>query len=229
MKYRAVLLDADDTVADFHAAEEKALKILFDRLGFTMEEAADDYKRINKACWAAYEKGEMTQPELRKARFDGFLKLHPSDMSACDAALFYETALSRQTDLLPGALEAVKAISEKMPIAIVTNGIASIQRPRMEKSPLRPYISEVVISEEVGASKPRPEMLYAALERLGGLSAKDVLMIGDSLTSDMGAAKNAGIDFLWYNPKGKARPQDAHITYETDNISDFAVYALQEE
>ena len=61
MKYKAVLLDADDTVADFHTAEEKALKILFDRLGFTMEEAADDYKRINKACWAAYEKGAVLQ------------------------------------------------------------------------------------------------------------------------------------------------------------------------
>ena len=228
MKYKAVLLDADDTVADFHTAEEKALKALFDHLELTMEEAAEDYKRINKACWAAYEKGEMTQPELRKARFECFLKRHPCKYTTQEVALYYETALSMQTDLLPGALEAVKAISEKMPIAIVTNGIASIQRPRMEKSPLRPYISEVVISEEVGASKPRPEMLYAALERLGGLSCSEVLMIGDSLTSDMGAAKNAGIDFLWYNPHEKQRPENAHITYETSVISDFAVYALSE-
>lgn len=225
MKYRAVLLDADDTVADFHKAEEKALRKLFDFLNLSWEEASEDYKRINRACWAAYEKGEMTQKALRDARFEGFLKLHPCAFSTQEVKSYYEKALSEQTDLLPGALEAVKAISEKMPIVIVTNGIASIQRPRMEKSPLRPYISHVVISEEVGASKPRPEMIYAALSLIGNPPASEVLMIGDSLTSDMGAAKNAGVDFLWFNPAHKPRPENAHITYETDSPSEFVKYA----
>ncbi|MBQ2434456.1 MAG: HAD-IA family hydrolase, partial [Clostridia bacterium] len=131
-----------------------------------------------------------------------------------------------QHDELPGAYEAAKAISASLPIAIVTNGIATIQRPRMENCSLRPFFSEIVISEEVGFSKPRPEMLLIALQKLGGIDVKDALMIGDSLTSDMRAAQNAGIDFLWYNPKGKKRPDDAWITYETDKISDYAKYAL---
>ncbi|MBQ4619508.1 MAG: YjjG family noncanonical pyrimidine nucleotidase [Clostridia bacterium] len=226
MRYKAILLDADETILNFELAEEKALKILFSYLNMDYGLVSADYKKINSACWAAYEKGEMTQKELRLKRFSGFLQLHPHTLKAADVANYYENALSMQHDELPGALEAVTKIAASLPIAIVTNGIATIQRPRMENCSMRSCFSEIVISEEVGYSKPRPEMLLIALEKLGGIDKKDALMIGDSLTSDMRAAQNAGIDFLWYNPKGKARPQDAWIQYETDTISDFEKYAL---
>lgn len=226
MRYKAILMDSDETLLNFELAEEKALHILFDHLNMDYEIVSSDYKRINSACWAAYEKGEMTQKELRIRRFADFLAIHPCAYPAHEAAAFYENALSLQHDELPGAYEAVKEISAFLPIAIVTNGIATIQRPRMESCSLRPFFSEIVISEEVGFSKPRPEMLTIALEKLGGIDAKDALMIGDSLTSDMRAAENAGIDFLWYNPKGKKRPEDAWIQYETDKISDYVNYAL---
>ncbi|MBQ1257049.1 MAG: YjjG family noncanonical pyrimidine nucleotidase, partial [Clostridia bacterium] len=216
----------DETLLNFELAEEKALHILFDHLNMDCDSVSGDYKRINSGCWAAYEKGEMTQKELRIRRFTDFLALHPSAYPANEVADFYENALSMQHDELPGAYEAAKAISASLPIAIVTNGIATIQRPRMENCSLRPFFSEIVISEEVGFSKPRPEMLLIALQKLGGIDVKDALMIGDSLTSDMRAAQNAGIDFLWYNPKSKKRPDDAWITYETDKISDYAKYAL---
>ncbi len=226
MKYRAILMDSDETLLNFELAEEKALHILFDHLNMDYDSVSNDYKRINSGCWAAYEKGEMTQKELRIRRFADFLALHPSAYPASEVADFYENALSMQHDELPGAYEAVKEIASSLPIAIVTNGIATIQRPRMENCSLHPFFSEIVISEEVGFSKPRPEMLLIALQKLGGIDVKDALMIGDSLTSDMRAAENAGIDFLWYNPRDKKHPDDAWITYETDKISDYAKYAL---
>lgn len=228
MKYKAVLFDSDETLLNFELAEEKALRLLFSHLNMEYENVSADYKRINSACWAAYEKGEMTQAELRIRRFSEFLKIHPHALSAQEIASYYEKALSMQYDELPGAYEAIKEIASRLPIAIVTNGIATIQRPRMESCSMHPFFSALVISEEVGSSKPRPEMLLIALEKLGGIEAKDALMIGDSLTSDMGAAKNAGIDFLWYNPKGKPRPENAHIQYETNTISDYVKYAFQD-
>ena len=226
MKYKAILMDLDETLLSFKVAEEKALKILFSYLDIDYAEAGEDYKRINSACWLAYEKGELAQSVLRVKRFSGFLRLHPCSLTAEAVADLYEDVLSRQHDEMPGAYEAVKEIASRLPIAIVTNGIATIQRPRMENCSLRPFFSEIVISEEVGFSKPRPEMLLIALEKLGGIDVKDALMIGDSLTSDMRAAQNAGIDFLWYNPKGKKRPEDAWITYETDKISDYIKYTF---
>jgi len=226
MKYKAILMDSDETLLNFELAEEKALHILFDHLNMEYDLVSGDYKRINSACWAAYEKGEMTQKELRIRRFADFLALHPSLYPANKVADYYENALSMQHDELAGAYEAVQEIASHLPIAVVTNGIATIQLPRMESCSLRSFFSEIVISEEVGFSKPRPEMLLIALQKLGGIDAKDALMIGDSLTSDMRAAQNAGIDFLWYNPKGKKRPDDAWITYETDRISDYPLYAL---
>lgn len=225
VKYKAILMDLDETLLSFKLAEEKALKILFSYLNIDYDAAGEDYKRINAACWLSYERGELAQSVLRVQRFSDFLKLHPCSMKAEVIADMYEEALSRQHDEMPGAYEAVKEIASHMPIAVVTNGISTIQRPRMESCSMHPYFSEIVISEEVGFSKPRPEMLLIALEKMG-VKAKDALMIGDSLTSDMRAAQNAGVDFLWYNPKGKERPEGAWIQYETNAISDFSKYAL---
>ena len=224
MQYKLILMYADDTLLDFEAAEEKALSMLFDRYSLPSE-AKIDYRRINSACWAAFERGEMTQTELRKKRFVDFCSCRLPDEDPSCAAAFYEHALSLQSITLDGALYAVKEISEKLPIAIVTNGIATIQRPRITSSPIYPHISSLLISEETGFQKPDPGMLLMALEKYA-VSPCEALMIGDSLSSDMQAAKQAGIDFLWYNPKGKARTSDAVIRYETKNIMDFVRISL---
>ena len=86
--------------------------------------------------------------------------------------------------LLPGALEAVRAIAEKLPVALVTNGISSVQHGRIDRSPIRPYISALVISGEQGFQKPDPRMIFRALELLGSIEPGRALMAGDSLTSD---------------------------------------------
>ena len=227
MKYDLVLFDADDTLLDFEKAEEQALMDLFQHYGLSYDECAGDYRRINNACWAAFERGEMTQSVLRRERFERFCACRLPMENPPSVAAFYEHALSTKNDMLCGASETVKAISGKLPIVIVTNGIASIQRPRITSSPIFQYISDLLISEETGHQKPDPGMLYMAIEKFGTAKAR-TLMIGDSLTSDMRAAQAAGVDFLWYNPKGKTPPDNAFITYETNNISKFPQYALAE-
>jgi len=106
----------------------------------------------------------------------------------------YIDALSRQHILIPGALEMVKEVSAHMPVAIVTNGIKQIQHARFDRSPISQYTKALVISHEEGVDKPDPRLLCIALERLGGIAPEDALMVGDSLTSDVKAANNAGMD-----------------------------------
>ena len=226
MRYKAILLDADDTLFDFEAAEYAAIVQLLDRLHINDPYGADKYRRINEACWSDLERGIITQTELRTLRFEKFLKEYPEDYDIAYIAREYETALSEQSFLLPGAYEAVECISRVLPIAIVTNGIARVQHGRINASPIRPFISHLVISEEVGAAKPDPAMIFVALERLGGIAPEEALMVGDSLTSDMRAAERAGVDACWFNPKGKERPMKSKIRYEIRRIEDLANIAL---
>ena len=102
----------------------------------------------------------------------------------------------------------MRALAEKFPLALVTNGIASVQNKRFAASPITPYFKAIVISEEVGIAKPDPRIFEPALQKIG-VAAADVLYVGDSVSSDMAAARNAGMDFCWLNPGGAPVP-DGH-------------------
>ena len=104
-----------------------------------------------------------------------------------------------QSQLLPGALDLVRELAKRFPLALITNGIAAVQNKRFAASPITRYFKSIVISEEVGIAKPDPRIFRPALEKLG-VEAADVLYVGDSITSDMAAARNAGMDFCWVNP-----------------------------
>lgn len=153
-------------------------------------------------------------------RFEQFLEaIHREDdaQKMCDA---FVDALGRQSVPLDGAVEAVKRWSAKVPVVIVTNGIGQVQRGRMAGSEIRPYISGLVISEEVGAAKPNPLMLEKGMELARVTDRRRALMLGDSLTSDMAAAGNAGVDACWFNPKGAANDRGVPIAYEIASLDE---------
>ena len=107
-----------------------------------------------------------------------------------------------------------------MPVIIVTNGIARVQHSRMDASEVRHYIRGMVVSEEVGAAKPDPRMIEAGMEMAGVSDRSRVLMLGDSLSSDIAAAANAGVDACWYNPKGKENTKNLPVRYEIRSLND---------
>ena len=227
MLYDAILIDADDTLFDFRAAEKNAIGEIIARLGIEDADAPQVYHRLNRACWEAFERGEVTQAELRVRRFRDFLRHYGLENDPERVGEAYTQALSHQGMLLPGALETVRAIARRLPVAVVTNGIASVQRGRMARSPLQAHLSAFVISGELGVQKPDPRMLYAALEALGGVKTDRALMVGDSLTSDIRAANRAGMDACWFNPEGRIAPPEYDIRYEICDIRRLTDVALQ--
>jgi len=228
LQYDAILIDADDTLLDFRTAERNAIAEVIEALGISDPEAGEVYSRINHACWKEFERGTMTQAELRVRRFGDFLQFYGVSADPEEVGGRFTGALSRQGMLLPGALEAVRAIAERLPVALVTNGISSVQHGRIDASPLRPYISALVISGEVGFQKPDPRMIFRALEMLGGVEPGRALMAGDSLTSDVLAANRANADACWYNPSGELAPAGYKIRYEIRNIRELPGIALAE-
>jgi len=107
-------------------------------------------------------------------------------------------------------------------LAIVTNGLKAVQRSRLACSPIRDYIACMVISEEVGASKPDRAIFDAAFERIGRPLKSEVLMIGDSLTSDIEGGYRYGVDTCWYNPTNQSQSVDLEITYQIRNLGELA-------
>ncbi|MBQ6326310.1 MAG: YjjG family noncanonical pyrimidine nucleotidase [Clostridia bacterium] len=225
MRYRAVLFDVDDTLLDFQAGNRNAVNQLMDELGYHDPDRYDQYEAINLKCWQALEAGLLTQNQLKLARFVRFFDRYPVPGDPKWAAERFVTLLGQQSILLPNALETVARIAEKLPVAIVTNGITDIQRSRLALTPLKDHVTEVIISEEVGVSKPRPGIFEIALDRLG-VKAGEALMGGDGVNSDIRGANNALIDACWVNPEGKTLPEGVHAEYEITDIRQCVDIAL---
>ncbi len=227
MRYKVILFDNDDTLMDFQAGNRSAVGSLLDEAGYHHPDRYEQYEEINLACWAALERGEMTQEQLRKERFVRFFTRYGIPADPLWAADRFVELLGEQSILLPYAEETVRRIAERLPVVIVTNGITAIQKSRFARSPLREVIRGLVISQEEGVSKPRPELFLRALGPFGA-APREALMIGDGANSDIRGANNAGIDACWYNPAGKRLPDGVHAEYTIRDIRDSAAFALQD-
>ena len=221
-RYDLLLCDADDTLFDFGKAEENAFQEACAHMGLdATPELHATYSRINAALWKLLEQGGITQKVLRVRRFEQFLEaIDRNDLDPVEMATVFADALGRQSVPIEGAVDAVARWSRIVPVIIVTNGIAKIQHGRMNGSEVRHYIRGMVISEEVGAAKPDPKMLGIGMEMAGVTDKRRVLVLGDSLSSDIAAAANAGIDACWYNRKGSVNTKGLPVRYEITNLDD---------
>ena len=98
--------------------------------------------------------------------------------------------------VLPGAAEVVRELAKRYPLTIISNGFKEVQYYKFAHSGLADCFAHTIISEEVGINKPQPGIFQIALEK-NGVTADEAVMIGDSYSSDIQGAKNAGIDQIW--------------------------------
>lgn len=223
MRYKWLLFDADGTLFDFDRAEASALCKTLEQFGvpFTPERLTT-YQRINNQLWRALENGLITTGDLKVRRFESFFEELQLDLSPHSFSLAYLEQLGTCSELIAGAVEILQALHTRYQLAIVTNGLKAVQRSRLARSPIRDYIAEMVVSEEVGASKPDQAIFDAAFERIGRPLKSEALMIGDSLTSDMEGGYRYGVDTCWYNPTNQSQSVDLKITYQIGNLAELA-------
>jgi 2-haloacid dehalogenase len=218
--YSWLWFDADGTLFDYNRAEANALRQTFHSLSLPYEDGyLEVYQRINSGLWQALEKQEITPAVLRFRRFELLLEAVQVTGSSKEMSSAYIEQLAICSELMDGAYDVLKALHEKCRFAIVTNGLQAVQRSRLAHSVIRDFISEIIISEEIGVAKPSPAFFEIAAARTGSPAKTDVLIIGDSLTSDMQGGLNYGIDTCWYNPMGEAQPDNFLITYEIQHLN----------
>jgi YjjG family noncanonical pyrimidine nucleotidase len=218
--YPWLWFDADGTLFDYNLAEVTALRKTFESLSLAFEDGyLDMYRDINHGLWQALERQEIAQDVLRVRRFELLLEKLSLDGSPDEMSTAYVEQLGLCTDLMDGAYEVLQTFHKTSRIAIVTNGLQAVQRSRLQLSKIRDFISEIIISEEVGAAKPHVAFFSVAAARTGSPPKSDVLIIGDSLTSDIQGGVDYGIDTCWYNPTSEPRPDHLSIAYEIRQLS----------
>ncbi len=221
-RYHTLLFDADNTLFDFHKAEEVAFYKTASQYDIKAnEEMLNIYIKINKPLWRELELGTITKAELVVLRFKELFSHYGISANAEDFNRDYLYNLGDGSQLLPYASHLIKELSENYKIIIVTNGVASTQRRRIDASEIKEYIDNIIISEEVGAEKPAAKFFDCTFSQCNIPSTEGVLIIGDSLGADILGGMNYGIDTCWFNPSVKECPSEYTPTYIINSLTDI--------
>ena len=204
---KAILWDVDGTLIDFKAGEKAAIKTCFKifGLGDCPDEWVAEYSEINTRYWRLLEEKKMEKPRILVERFREFFSLHGIDPDVSSAFNEeYQVRLGDTVLFTEGAEETVKALRGRVIQCGVTNGTLIAQSRKLKKSGLDTLLDKVYISEKIGFEKPDPRFFDAVFSDMPELSRNEIMIVGDSQTSDMEGGRRVGVKTCFYNPRGNA-------------------------
>ena len=214
-----LFLDLDDTILDFHKAERIAIAKTIRDFGVEpTEEILHRYHIINKWHWEQLELGKLTRAEVLENRFAVLFNELGVNVDATACARTYEKNLSQGHWFLPGAEEAVDALSKKYRLFLASNGTASVQKGRMTSANLYRFFEKVFVSQEIGHNKPSKAYFEACFAQIPGFDISKAMIVGDSLSSDIKGGINAGMKTVWVNPS-HAQATNIQPDYEIESLS----------
>jgi 2-haloacid dehalogenase len=224
--YSVFLMDADETLFDFKAAEAAALRETLAECGIACTDTMlTRYSEINDALWKQLERGEVTRAALIVERF---VRLAAEFDLTLDAPAFdrrFKQNLAEASILFDDAEQVCRTLVRRgAVIHIITNGSAVVQHQRFAKCPVRDCFSGLFISEEMGVPKPEKAFFDQVFAALPGIAREEMLIVGDSLSSDIAGGCNAGLDTCWFNPQGKENTSPYHPTYEIRSLAELYAF-----
>ncbi len=218
-----LFIDLDDTILDFKKAEQVAIRKTLSDAGLTPTDAVClRYSQINDMHWKMLERGELTRSQVLVGRFRMLFEEFGVHADPEKTARAYMENLSVGHFFLPGAEEAVAALSEKYRLFLASNGTASVQRSRLKSADISRYFENIFISQDIGVNKPAKEYFYRCFAQISGFAPERAMIVGDSLSSDILGGKNAGIATCWVNPGHKNYTLEQKPDYEIESLAQLA-------
>ncbi len=220
-KYETLIFDLDDTLIDNNLSIKYAFTTIINQLEI---EYSDNlffkWKKFDTAYWHTWESGNMIIPDsiktledkityLRANRFVIFFKELKIDFETAVAINeLYCSMLGVNIVEIENACKLLQELNSDYEIIIATNGPKDAAINKLEKAKLKSYISSIICSEEIGFSKPMPEFFNFLYDKTQNKDKNKMLLIGDSLTTDILGGMNNGIDTCWFNPNNNSLPEE---------------------
>lgn len=217
---KAVLLDVDNTLLDFNLNAAHSMKAAFSSCNLEYNDSFFDvFLEVNTDLWDKIERRQITREELKRDRFKFILeKLGIKGDSAQLESLFREN-LGKFAFPVEGAMDMINYLEKKYRLFVASNAIYKQQILRLTKSNMISHFEKLFISEKIGFDKPSKEYFNYCIENIGGVTAKEVAIIGDSLSADISGASAVGIITVWFNIHGKSAPNAPLADYTITKLS----------
>ena len=237
MTLAPLFFDLDHTLWDFETNSRLALGQGFKDLELASLGVADlpmwirHYEAANDHCWTEFRAGRMDKATLRDRRFELALE-------ACGVACpedfpsrlgeHYLAHSPHQKALIPGTLDVLEALRARgHRMWVLTNGFDEVQHLKMDNCNLTPFFKGVYTSDALEVKKPNPQAYRLAAER-AGLSAAEfetVVMVGDSLESDVLGAQQVGWRGVHFAPSGERHPEAWRTVRSLSELLDLELKA----
>lgn len=222
MKFEYLLFDADNTLWDFSLSEKFALFKVVTENGVEYDpKHLEAYHKVNKACWHNFEKGNLLVKDLKRKRFELFCDEFDLELDATKMGKSYLQHLASTDFMIPGALNLLDRLARNHKLVMVTNGIKEVQRRRISNTAIESYFEVIVISDEIGVAKPHAGFFDYTFEQIGHPEKANVLMIGDSLSSDILGGNNYGITTCWFNPNKNEQNPEVIPSFEISTLEEL--------
>ncbi len=216
---KVLLVDLDDTLLSFKKASEMSLKVIFKmhNIPFTKVNR-EKYHVINQNYWHKYELKEISREVILERRFKDFFKEFDIQTDGKIENEIYFRGLKEKVYFMPNAKDFLQKTKDLgLKIYLVSNGVGEVQSPRLKKSGINKFLDGIYISEIVGYAKPNIEFFNPVLKEIN-TPKEDIVIVGDSLTSDIQGGKNVGITTVWYNHENE---ESTLPDYQINNLMEF--------
>lgn len=219
--YEAMLFDLDDTLLDRDQAVENMFSIILEKCYEDVKHSAK-YEMLQK--FKEYDNrgyGNNDKSKVLEALFDEFppkYRLPHNDIQD-----FWNQNFPHCFSINQNTLNIVNAIKMHAKVAIITNGATQRQKAKILNTNLNHCFDIIIISEEVGFSKPDKRIFEIALSKLN-VKPEAALFVGDNMENDIGGCQNANIKGIWFNPHKINNDTEIKPYAEIDSLDQLLSY-----
>ena len=223
MKYKWILFDADNTLFDFTYSQKKALEKCLKHYGYEFnDEIFSVFTILNTEIWTAYDENKISHEEIKTLRFKRFfdeLGYNSVDLNEFNNKFIEQ--LVENSKLIDDTDAYLEKLHGNINLAIITNGMKEVQRPRFEKCEHKSKFDNIFISGEIGKSKPNKEYFEHVHKATGALDKSKYIVVGDNIVADIYGGKNYGFDTCWYNPNKISDKNEKYADHVIRNIHEL--------
>ncbi len=217
---KAVLIDIDDTIFDFEKCSKNAFKKTLKKLDLFYEEKDFSYfNKVNDILWTKQKLGELNINQVFIERSNMMSKYFGLDIEKEIFNNLFVEFLYDEIEIVDEIEDLLSYLSNKYQIFAASNGVYDMQVNRIKKSNLDIYFKDIFVSDKIGFEKPDKRFFQKIMD-ITKYSNKDLIMIGDSIKSDIIGAKNSNIKSIYFNKENK-KNSDENFTYQVKNLSEI--------
>ncbi|MCI8965129.1 MAG: noncanonical pyrimidine nucleotidase, YjjG family [Clostridia bacterium] len=221
-KYKTILFDIDDTLIDFDIDQKTAFKEAVKKIGYVCtDKMYEDYNKINLSMWEELNLGKMTLNEVFVNRFSVFFKKYGIKYDELEFNKILTDMFQKTGTLIKGVKETLDKLVNNYELAVISNGPKDQQYHRLKNANISKYFSEFFISEEIGYNKPDKRFFDIVFKNIDNKEKSKILIVGDSITSDIIGGKQVGVDTCLYNIRNKENKTNIKPEYEIENFEEL--------